>query len=109
MVNCQKNIIILSCETLSIHLDNIASHPMVQKKNCAKRRQENLLKLPPKKPMVSRQPTIKDITDPKSDEFAVSYTPHTLLGSPQGVLGDSTKSLSGVYMEYIKTLLEIYC
>ena len=46
--------------------------------------------------------------------------PHTLLESPQGVLGgslgipcrlleDSTKSLSGVYIKYMKTRSEIYC
>src|ERR1700683_283938 len=68
-VNCQQKFIILSCKTLTIQLDNTASHSMAQKKNCDKRRQENLPKLPPEQPVVSQQPIVEDITDSESDEF----------------------------------------
>lgn len=53
----------------------LASHPMAQKKNCDKRRQENLPKLPPKKPMVSRWPTVEDVTDSESDESNNDFAP----------------------------------
>jgi hypothetical protein len=46
---------------------------MARKKNCDKRRQENLLKLPPKKPVVSRRPTVEDVRDSENesdDDFA---------------------------------------
>ena len=48
---------------------------MARKKNCDKRRQENLPKLPPKQPMVSRRPTVEDITDSESDESDDDFTP----------------------------------
>jgi hypothetical protein len=47
---------------------------MAQKKNCDKRRQENLPKLPPKKPVVSRRPTVEDVTDSESDESDEDFT-----------------------------------
>jgi hypothetical protein len=48
---------------------------MARKKNCDKRRQENLLKLPPKKPVVSRRPTIEDVTDSENDESDNDFAP----------------------------------
>jgi hypothetical protein len=47
---------------------------MARKKNCDKRRQENLPKLPPKKPVVSRRPTVEDVTDSESDESDEDFT-----------------------------------
>ena len=41
---------------------------MARKKNCDKRRQQNLPKLLPKAPAESRRPTIEDITDSESDD-----------------------------------------
>jgi len=53
---------------------------MAQKKNCNKRRQENLPKLPPKNP-VSRQPTVEDVMDSNSDEFDDDFIPVDLIVS----------------------------
>ena len=55
---------------------------MARKKNCDKWRQENLPKLPPKKPAVSRQPTVEDVTDSENDESDDDFAPEdSVIGS----------------------------
>jgi hypothetical protein len=59
---------------------------MAQKKNCDKRRQENLPKPPSKEPAVSRQPTVEDnISYSKSDVSDNDFTPDSVTRSDLSV------------------------
>jgi len=64
---------------------------MAQKKNCNKRRLQNLSKLPSKNVTVPRQPTVEDVTDSESesDEFDDNFSPFETVASSEHSGDDS--------------------
>ena len=63
---------------------------MARKKNCDKRRLQNLSKLPSKNVTVPRQPTVEDVTDSESDEFDDNFSPFETAASSE-LSGDDSE------------------